>query len=85
MVLAKVSWAGSMWGLPCLMVLCPSQRYDAKRGRRHQTLTERARQLIRLITRGLPDRPLIFVGDSSFAALELLPSVSQTPNAHLIT
>ena len=85
MVLTQVSWAGSTWGLPFLTVLCPSERYHTERGRRHQTLTERARQMVRLLTRWLPDRPLIFVGDSGFAALELLHAVSQTPNAHLIT
>jgi hypothetical protein len=85
MVLTQVSWAGSTWGLPFLTVLCPSARYHTERGRRHPKLTERARQIIRLLTRWLPDRPLIFVGDSGFAALELLHAVSQTPNAHLIT
>jgi DDE superfamily endonuclease len=85
MVLTQVSWAGSTWGLPFLTVLCPSERYHTERGRRHQKLTERARQMVRLLTRWLPDRPLIFVGDSGFAALELLHAVSQTPNAHLIT
>jgi hypothetical protein len=85
MLLARVSRAGSMWGLPCLTVLCPSERYYAERGRRHQKLTERASPLIRLITRWLPDRQLLFVGDGSFAALELLHSVRQTPNAHMIT
>jgi DDE superfamily endonuclease len=85
MVLTKVSWADSMWALPFLTVLCPSQRYHAQRGRRHQKLPERARQIIGLITRWLPDRMLIFVGDGSFAVLELLHAVSQTPNAHMIT
>jgi hypothetical protein len=85
MLLAQVSWADSIWGLPFLTVLCPSERYHAERGRTHQKLTERARQIIRLITRWLPGRKLIFVGDGSFAALELLHSVSQTPNAHMIT
>ena len=85
MVLTQVSWAGSTWGLPFLTVLCPSERYHTERGRRHQKLTERARQIVRLLTRWLPDRQLIFVGDSGFAALELLHAMSQTPNAHLIT
>lgn len=85
MALVKVSWAGCIWGLPFLTILCPSERYHAERGRRHQKLTERARQLIWLLTRWLPDRLLVFVGDGSFAVLELLHSVSQTPNAHLIT
>ena len=84
-VLTQVSWAGSTWGLPFLSVLCPSQRYPSKRRRRHQKLTERARQRLRLRTRWLPHRQLILVGDGGFSALELLHDVSQTPHAHLIT
>src|SRR5688572_13973777 len=85
MVLTKVSWADSMWRLPFLTVLCPSERYHAQRVRTHKKLTERARQIIRLLTRWLPDRMLIFVGDGNFAVLELLHAVSQTPNAQMIT
>ena len=85
MLLVKVSWAGSIWGLPFLTVLCPSERYHTDRGRRHQKLPERARQMMRLLARWLPDRRLIFVGDGSFAALELLHAVKQIPNACLIT
>ncbi len=85
MLLVKVSWAGAIWGLPFLTVLCPSERYHAQRGRRHQKLTERARQIIELLARWLPDRMLVFVGDGGFAALALLHAVSQTPNAHVIT
>ncbi len=85
MLLVNVSWAGCIWGLPFLTVLCPSQRYHRERGRKHQKLTERARQIIRLVARWLPDRMLIFVGDGSFAALELLQRVSQTSNASLVT
>lgn len=85
MVLTQVSWAGATWGLPFLSVLCPSERYYSEWGRQHQKLTERARQIVWLLTRWLPDRQLIFVGDGGFAALELLHAVSQTPNAHMIT
>jgi hypothetical protein len=84
-LLVQVSWAGSLWGLPFLTALSPSERYHAERGRTHQKLPERARQIIRLLTRWLPDRRLVFVGDSSFAVLELLHAVSQTPNASVIT
>jgi hypothetical protein len=85
MLLVEVSWAASIWGLPFLTVLCPSERYHQERGRRHQKLTERARQLIRLLSRWLPRRQLVFVGDSSFATLELLHRVQQTANASMIT
>ena len=85
MLLVNVSWAGGVWGLPFLSVLCPSERYHTERGRKHQKLTERARQIIRLIARWLPGRRLVFVGDGGFAVLELLHSVHQMPNASLIT
>jgi DDE superfamily endonuclease len=85
MLLVPIPWVGSIWGLPFLTVLCPSERYHAERGRRHQKLPERARQIIRLLTRWLPERRLIFVGASSFAVLELLHAVRQTPNACLVT
>jgi hypothetical protein len=85
MLLVKVSWARSIWALPFLTVLCPSQRYHEERGRRHQKLTERARQIIGLLSRWLADRFLVFVGDSSFATLDLLTAVSQTANASMIT
>jgi hypothetical protein len=83
--LVEVSWAGCIWALPLLTVLCTSERYHQERGRRHQKLTERAWQIIGLLSRWLPDRRLVFVGDSSFATLELLYKIQQTPNASLIT
>jgi hypothetical protein len=43
-----------------------------RRGRRHKPLPERARGLIGQVRRWLPDRALIVVADSSYAALELL-------------
>jgi len=85
MLLVKMSWAGSVWGLPFLTALCPPERYHTERGRQHQKLTERAAQIIRLVAHWLPDRVLIFVADSSFAALELLAAVQRTPQASLIT
>jgi hypothetical protein len=85
MLLVKISWAEAIWGLPFLTVLCPSERYHAERRRRHQNLTERAWQIIQLVRRWLPNRELIFVGDGSFAVLDLLGCVSSTPKTSLIT
>jgi len=85
MVLTPLSWADRVWALPFLTVLCPSERFYAQRGRRHQTLTERAWQMIRLVVRWLPGREVAFVADSSFAALELLDKVATLPRASVIT
>jgi len=85
MVLLPLSWANRVWALPFLTVLCPSERFYEQRGRRHQTLTERAWQMIRLVGRWLPGRDLVFVADSSFAALELLAQVAMLPRASVMT
>ena len=86
MLLVTVPWAGTVWGLPFLTVLAPSERYYVQeRGRGHQRLTDRAWQAIHLIMRWLPQRTVIFVADSSFAVLELLYLISTTPGASLIT
>jgi hypothetical protein len=85
MLLVTTPWTGCVWGLPFLTVLYPSERYYAERKRRHQWLIDRAWQIIQLIARWLPGRDLIFVGDSSFAVLDLLYLVSSTPQVDLIT
>lgn len=75
MVLAPIPWAGRVWALPFLSVLAPSQRYHTEQGRRHKTLTDWARQALRQVRRWLPDRVLVIVADSSFAAIELIVAV----------
>jgi hypothetical protein len=73
-LLVPVGWAARVWALPFLTALCPSERYApyVRRDRRHKPLVERARGLIGQVRRWLPDRMLIVVADSSYAALELL-------------
>src|SRR5438067_5435436 len=52
-VLAEIPWTGRIWGLPFLTVLAPSERYNLERGRRHKTLPEWGRQVIRQLRRWL--------------------------------
>jgi hypothetical protein len=78
-VLAEVPWAGRIWGLPFLTVLAPSERYNVERGRRHKTLPEWGRQMIRQLRRWLPDRALVVVADSTYAVLELLADAARLP------
>jgi hypothetical protein len=40
MLLVEVPWACRVWALPFLSALAPSERYAAKRGRRHKKITE---------------------------------------------
>jgi len=81
MVLTEVGFAGRVWALPFLTVLCPSERYDQARGIRHRKLTDRARQAILLLKRWLPNLDLVLVGDSSFAALDLPECGQRKSNA----
>ena len=72
MLLGPIPWADRVWALPFLTALAPSERHDRERGRRHKTLTDWARQLLRAVRRWYPDRPLVAVADSTYAALEFL-------------
>jgi len=72
MLVAPIPWAKRCWALPFCTVLAPSERYYLQRGRRPNKLTERARQLLLMVKRWVPERPIVVVADSSFAALELL-------------
>ena len=85
MVLTPLSWADRVWALPFVTALCPSERFSAQRGRRHQPLTARAWQMMRLVVRWLPGREIVFVADSSFASLELLAKVATLPRASVMT
>ncbi len=75
MVVLPISWSGRHWALPFLTILAPSARWSETHRKRHKTLTDWARQAILQTNRWLPERPLIFVADSGFAALELLAAV----------
>ncbi|HWX49184.1 MAG TPA: transposase [Roseomonas sp.] len=77
MLLAPVPWAGQVWALPFLSVLAPSERSCRERGQRHKKLTDWARQLILQARRWLPGRDIVLVGDSGFAALELLAALTR--------
>ena len=72
MWLGHVPWAGRHWALPVLTVLAPSTRYYQQQGRQHKKLTDWARQMVMQLRRWLPHRPLVLVGDNSYAVLDLL-------------
>jgi hypothetical protein len=77
MLLAPVPWAGRVWALPFLTALAPSERGCRERGKRHKKLTDWARQLVLQARRWLPGRKVVLVGDSGFAALELLAALAR--------
>lgn len=63
MLLTTISWAQRVWALPLLTVLAPSERYHEQRKKRHKTITDWARQMIRQLRRWLPNRALVIVAD----------------------
>ena len=71
-LLAPIPWAQRVWALPFLTALAPSERYAQERGIRHKSLPDWGRQMIRQLRRWLPDRALVVVADSTYAALGLL-------------
>ncbi|AWV20616.1 Transposase (plasmid) [Roseomonas mucosa] len=77
MLLAPVPWAGRVWALPFLSALAPSERFCREQGQRHKKLTDWACQLILQARRWLPERDIVLVGDSGFAALELLAALTR--------
>ncbi len=75
MLTVRIPWAERVWAVPVLTALCPSERYYEERGRAHKKLTTWARQMLLQVKRWLPEREVVVVADSSFAALELLEAV----------
>jgi DDE superfamily endonuclease len=72
MLLVEIPWAGRVWALPFFTVLAPSERYHQKRHKRHKTLVNWGKQMLLPLRRWIPERPLVLVVDSGYAALEFL-------------
>jgi hypothetical protein len=56
--------------LPFLSVLALSERYSARRGKRHKNITEWAWQMLLQVRRWYPEREI--VADRAYASLKLL-------------
>jgi hypothetical protein len=72
MWLVRVPFAQRIWALPFLTALAPSERYYEQRGRKPKKITDWACQMVGQLRRWLPNRTLIVVGDSAYAALDFL-------------
>jgi DDE superfamily endonuclease len=77
MLLTPIPWASRVWALPFFTVLAPSERYTQQHRRRHKTLSDWGRQMIRQLRRWLPGRRLVVVADSTYSVLELLASAAK--------
>jgi hypothetical protein len=83
MLLVEIPWAARVWALPFLSVLAPSERYAAKRGRRHKKITEWAWQLLLVLRRWYPEREIVAVADRAYASLKLLERCRKLRPDHL--
>ena len=75
MLLVRVPWADRIMALPFLTLLAPSKRFYTGKSRAPKTLLDWARQAALQIHRWLPDRTIVLVADSAFAAIEFLAAV----------
>ncbi len=85
MLLTPIPWASRVWALPFLTVLAPSARYHEQHGKKHKTITDWARQMIRQLHRWLPERALVIVADGSYAVVEFLAHMVRLPHVTLVT
>jgi hypothetical protein len=67
-----------------MTVLAPSERYYQQRRRCAKTVLERSVQLLKVVRRWLPNRAVVVVGDSAYAALDFL-SIMQSLNLTFVT
>jgi hypothetical protein len=77
MLLVRVPWADRIMALPFLTLLAPSKRFYTRKSRAPKTLLDWARQAALQIRRWLPDRYIVLVADSAFAAIEFLAALRQ--------
>jgi len=75
MLLVRVPWADRIMALPFLTLLAPSKRFYTGKSRAPKTLLDWARQAALQIHRWLPDRYIVLVADSAFAAIEFLAAI----------
>src|ERR1700730_1105919 len=77
MLLVRVPWADRIMALPFLTLLAPSKRFYTGKSRAPKTLLDWARQAALQTRRWLPDRSIVLVADSAFAAIEFLAALRQ--------
>jgi hypothetical protein len=71
MLIVTPPWTSRSWALPFLSVLLTSEEVDRTLGRRHKTVPEWTQQLVKLVRRWLPYRPIKIIGDGTYSVVEL--------------
>ena len=71
MITVKLPWSNRTFALPFLTVLAPSEKSNSKRGKKHKTTVDWARQMCFQLRRWLPQMAIILVADGGFANAQL--------------
>jgi hypothetical protein len=71
MLVVTPPWTKRSWALPFLCILLTSEERDVRLGRRHKTVPDWTKRLVKLLRRWLPDRALKLIGDSAYSVVEL--------------
>jgi DDE superfamily endonuclease len=70
-VVVTLPWTKQRWALPFLCVLATTPEVSQRLGKRHKTVGMWAHQMLSLVRRWLPDRPIKLMGDTAYTVLEL--------------
>ncbi len=71
MLLVPVPWSNRVWALPFLTILAPSEKTNRANGKRHKTSIDWLGQMISVVRRWFPTRPVVLVVDGGLAAIKL--------------
>ncbi len=71
MLLVPVPWSQRVWALPFLTVLAPSAQTNRANGQRHKTSIDWLGQMIGVVRRWVPTRPIVLVVDGGLAAVKV--------------
>ena len=70
-VVVRLPWTPRPWALTVLTVPAPGPTVSERLGRRHKTIAQRSRQVVRLLRRWLPQARLTLSGDGAYSVVEL--------------
>lgn len=70
-VVVPLPWTKQRWALPFLCVLATTPEVSERLGKRHKTIGMWAHQMLSVVRRWLPDRPIKVMGDTAYTVLEL--------------
>jgi hypothetical protein len=68
MLLVQMPWNQRVWALPFLSILAPSERANLAAKRRHKTIIDWAKQMVKQVSRWLK-RKWVCIGDGSYACV----------------